>query len=152
MYRLDYGHEEVAARFGADPRIYLTTVKKFIGDADGCVREIVTVGIRWEKNEQGQFAPAEQPGTEGGPAGPASPPRNGLPRTGTGPPQGNGRCLRCPQQHQGRAQEILDEPEGCLCRRRHCRLGQSLVVWAINDGRGAARECDRYLMGQTDLP
>jgi glutamate synthase (NADPH/NADH) small chain len=32
------------------------------------------------------------------------------------------------------------------------RRGQSLVVWAINEGRGAARECDRYLMGETDLP
>ena len=33
-----------------------------------------------------------------------------------------------------------------------CRRGQSLIVWAINEGRGAARECDRYLMGYTDLP
>ena len=33
-----------------------------------------------------------------------------------------------------------------------CRRGQSLVVWAFNEGRGAARECDRYLMGNTDLP
>jgi glutamate synthase (NADPH/NADH) small chain len=33
-----------------------------------------------------------------------------------------------------------------------CRRGQSLIVWAINEGRGAARECDRFLMGQTDLP
>ena len=33
-----------------------------------------------------------------------------------------------------------------------CRRGQSLVVWAINEGRGAARECDRFLMGTTDLP
>ena len=33
-----------------------------------------------------------------------------------------------------------------------CRRGQSLVVWAIHEGRGAARECDRYLMGSTDLP
>ena len=32
------------------------------------------------------------------------------------------------------------------------RRGQSLVVWAINEGRGAARECDRYLMGATELP
>jgi glutamate synthase (NADPH/NADH) small chain len=31
------------------------------------------------------------------------------------------------------------------------RRGQSLVVWAINEGRGAARECDRYLMGSTRL-
>jgi len=33
-----------------------------------------------------------------------------------------------------------------------CRRGQSLVVWAINEGRGAARECDRFLMGKTALP
>ncbi len=33
-----------------------------------------------------------------------------------------------------------------------CRRGQSLIVWAINEGRGAARECDRYLMGPTELP
>jgi len=33
-----------------------------------------------------------------------------------------------------------------------CRRGQSLVVWAFNEGRGAARECDRYLMGETNLP
>jgi glutamate synthase (NADPH/NADH) small chain len=32
------------------------------------------------------------------------------------------------------------------------RRGQSLVVWAINEGRGAAREVDRYLMGETNLP
>ena len=32
------------------------------------------------------------------------------------------------------------------------RRGQSLVVWAINEGRGVARECDRYLMGSTQLP
>ena len=33
-----------------------------------------------------------------------------------------------------------------------CRRGQSLVVWAFNEGRGVARECDRFLMGATDLP
>lgn len=32
-----------------------------------------------------------------------------------------------------------------------CRRGQSLVVWAFNEGRGAARECDRYLMGSSNL-
>ncbi len=33
-----------------------------------------------------------------------------------------------------------------------CRRGQSLVVWAFNEGRGAAREVDRFLMGETSLP
>ncbi len=33
-----------------------------------------------------------------------------------------------------------------------CRRGQSLVVWAINEGRGAARAIDEYLMGSSALP
>jgi glutamate synthase (NADPH/NADH) small chain len=33
-----------------------------------------------------------------------------------------------------------------------CRRGQSLVVWAINEGRGAAKACDQFLMGSSDLP
>jgi glutamate synthase (NADPH/NADH) small chain len=33
-----------------------------------------------------------------------------------------------------------------------CRRGQSLVVWAINEGRGAARSVDQYLMGSSMLP
>src|SRR5204863_2225695 len=63
-YKMDYGQEEAAAKFGADPRVYLTTVKKFVGDANGALKEIVTVEIKWEKNEKGQFIPKEQPGTE----------------------------------------------------------------------------------------
>ena len=62
--KVDYGQEEAAAKFGADPRVYLTTVKKFVGDAQGKVKELVTVEIKWEKNEKGQFVPQEVPGTE----------------------------------------------------------------------------------------
>jgi len=32
------------------------------------------------------------------------------------------------------------------------RRGQSLIVWAINEGREAAREVDLYLMGVSNLP
>jgi len=64
VYKMDYGQEEAAARFGADPRIYLTTVKKFIGDEEGRVKELVTVQIAWERNDKGQFIPKEVPGTE----------------------------------------------------------------------------------------
>src|ERR1051326_5555608 len=63
-YKMDYGQEEAAAKFGADPRVYLTTVKKFVGNANGALKEIVTVEIKWEKNEKGAFIPKEQPGTE----------------------------------------------------------------------------------------
>src|SRR6266853_2824525 len=59
VYRLDYGQEEAAAKFGSDPRIYLTTAKKFIGDEHGHVKEIHTVQIQWERNDKGQFVPKE---------------------------------------------------------------------------------------------
>src|SRR5207302_8417437 len=64
VYRLDYGQEEAAAKFGADPRVYLTTAKKFIGDDNGWVKEVLTVQIQWERNDKGQFVPKEVPGTE----------------------------------------------------------------------------------------
>src|SRR5262245_12262823 len=64
VYRLDYGQEEAAAKFGSDPRTYLTTAKKFIGDEDGRVKEVLTVQIQWERNEKGQFIPKEVAGTE----------------------------------------------------------------------------------------
>jgi len=57
VYKLDYGQEEAAARFGADPRAYVTTVKRFTGTAEGAVKELVTVQIKWEKNANGQFVP-----------------------------------------------------------------------------------------------
>ena len=64
VYKMDYGQEEAAAKFGADPRIYVTTVKKFIGDAEGRVKELVTVEIKWGRNDKVQFVPQEVPGTE----------------------------------------------------------------------------------------
>src|SRR5204863_217940 len=64
VYRLDYGQEEAAAKFGSDPRVYLTTAKKFISDDQGHVKEVLTVQIQWERNEKGQFIPKEVPGTE----------------------------------------------------------------------------------------
>jgi len=70
VYRLDYGQEEAAAKYGDDPRIYLTTVKKFIADDNGAVKGAVTVEIKWDKDAQGRFVPQEIPGTE------KTPPRN----------------------------------------------------------------------------
>src|SRR3954469_12850235 len=64
VYRLDYGQEEAAAKFGDDPRIYLTTAKKFISDDNGHVKGVHLVNIQWDKNEKGQFVPKELPETE----------------------------------------------------------------------------------------
>ena len=63
-YKMDYGQEEAAARFGADPRVYLTTATKFEGDDNGHVKAVHTVQVEWTKNDKGQFIPKNIPGTE----------------------------------------------------------------------------------------
>jgi glutamate synthase (NADPH/NADH) small chain len=137
--------------FGADPRIYLTTVKKFIGDAQGRVKELVTVEIKWERNDKGQFIPKEVPGTEK-----TRPAQLVLLAMGfLGPEQ---TLLKDIGLETDARSNIKAEHEKYTTNLKgvfaagDCRRGQSLVVWAINEGRGAARECDRYLMGYTDLP
>ena len=151
VYRLDYGQEEAAARFGSDPRLYLTTVKKFIGDSHGAVSELLTVQIEWQRNEKGQFAPREVPGTEQlrpaqlvllamGFLGPEQPLLDAL------------NLERDPRTNiKAEFEKYSTNIKGVFAA-GDCRRGQSLVVWAFNEGRGAARECDRYLMGHTDLP
>ena len=150
-YKMDYGQEEAAAKFGADPRIYLTTVKKFVGDAAGNVKELVTVEIKWEKNEKGQFIPQEIPGTEK-----TRPAQLVLLAMGfLGPEQAILKDLALdtdPRSNIKAEHERYTTNLKGVFAAGDCRRGQSLVVWAINEGRGAARECDRYLMGSTDLP
>ena len=150
-YKMDYGQEEAAAKFGADPRIYLTTVKKFIGDAAGNLQELVTVEIRWEKNDKGQFIPQEQPGTEQ-----TRPAQLVLLAMGfLGPEQALLKEINVEVDARSNVkaehEKYTTSLKGVFAA-GDCRRGQSLVVWAINEGRGAARECDRYLMGSTDLP
>ena len=149
--KVDYGQEEAAAKFGADPRMYLTTVKKFVGDAQGNVKELVTVEIKWEKNEKGQFVPKEVPGTEKTrPAGLVL-----LAMGFLGPEQALVKEMGLetdPRSNIKAEHEKYSTSVKGVFAAGDCRRGQSLVVWAINEGRGAARECDRYLMGDTDLP
>jgi len=149
--KVDYGQEEAAAKQGADPRTYLTTVKKFIGNADGAVKELVTVQIKWDKNEKGQFVPVELAGTEK-----TIPADLVLLAMGfVGPEQGILDELKLERDARtnikAEHEKYTTNLKGIFAA-GDCRRGQSLVVWAINEGRGAAREADRYLMGSTDLP
>src|ERR1041385_7933216 len=59
VYKMDYGQEEAAAAYGADPRVYLTTAKKFESDENGQVRAAHLVQIQWDKNDKGQFVPRD---------------------------------------------------------------------------------------------
>lgn len=151
VYRLDYGQEEAAARFGADPRAYHTTVKAFIAGSDGTLTGVETVEVAWSRNAQGQLVPQEQPGTEK-----RLPADLVLLAMGfLGPEQGLLDDLAVARDGRGNVAaeygRYATSVEGVFAA-GDCRRGQSLIVWAINEGRGAARECDRYLMGSTRLP
>ena len=150
-YKMDYGQEEAAAVYGADPRVYLTTAKKFLTDDQGNVSGVHLVEIRWERNDKGQFTPVDIPGTDRvvpaqlvllamGFLGPEQPLLEslGLERD----PRSNIKA------EHGRFNTSIPK----VFAAGDCRRGQSLVVWAFNEGRGAARECDRYLMGSSSLP
>lgn len=150
IYRMDYGQEEAQALYGDDPRVYLTTAKKFIGDDDGNLKAIEICSIDWGKDANGRFVPHDIPAST--------------------------RIVDCQlallaMGFLGPEQPLLDQfgverDARSNVKAAHgkfatsvpgvfaagdARRGQSLVVWAINEGRGAARECDRYLMGRTEL-
>jgi glutamate synthase (NADPH/NADH) small chain len=151
VYKMDYGQEEADAKYGSDPRVYLTTATQFEGDETGHVKAVHTVQVEWTRNEKGQFIPKNLPGTERvlpaqlvllamGFLGPEQPLLDALkierdPRTNIKAEDG---------KHTTSIPGVFAAGD--------CRRGQSLVVWAFKEGRAAARECDRYLMGATDLP
>jgi glutamate synthase (NADPH/NADH) small chain len=151
VYKLDYGQEEAAAKFGGDPRVYLTTAKKFVGDDAGCLKEVHTVQIEWQRNDKGQFVAAEVPGTDQ-----VRPAQLALLAMGfLGPEQPLLEQLAVERDARSNIkaehQKYTTNIRGVFAA-GDARRGQSLVVWAFNEGRGAARECDRFLMGSTDLP
>jgi glutamate synthase (NADPH/NADH) small chain len=152
VFRVDYGQEEAAAVFGQDPRHFSIMTKEFVGDDVGQVQELHTVQIEWTPGNNGS-GPSfrEIPGTEKvWPAqlvllclGYLGPEDTLLDQLGV---KRDGRSNV--KAEYGR---YATSVEGVFAA-GDMRRGQSLVVWAINEGRGAARECDRYLMGETSLP
>ncbi|MBL0224202.1 MAG: glutamate synthase subunit beta [Geobacteraceae bacterium] len=151
IHKIDYGQEEAAALFGADPRVYLTTATRFEGDDDGNVKAVHTVQVSWEKNERGQFIPKPVPGTEK--VLPAQLVLLAMGFLGPEQPLLENLGLERDQRSNVKAEYGMYATSlpGVFAA-GDCRRGQSLVVWAFNEGRGAARECDRYLMGTTELP
>ena len=151
VYRLDYGQEEAAAAFGDDPRVYCMTARRFIGDEHGKLKEVEIVQIEWQKDDKGRFVPKEVPGTEK-----IVPCQLVLLAMGfLGPEDQLLQQLGVERDERSNVKarhEIYSTSIPGVFAAGDCRRGQSLVVWAFNEGRGAARECDRYLMGQTDLP
>jgi len=145
-FKTDYGQEEAAAVYGHDPREFCIMTKKIVGGSTGNVSEVHTISVKWEKDGSGRMIPLEIPGTEKvWPAqlvlicmGFVGPEYNLLKQLGVD--QDNRTNVKTENNRYS------TNVKGVFCA-GDMRRGQSLVVWAINEGREAAKECDAYLMG-----
>jgi glutamate synthase (NADPH/NADH) small chain len=151
IYKLDYGQEEAAALFGADPRQYVTVTKGLVGDASGHVKELHTIEVEWIKNGDGRLAMKEKPDSER-----VWPTELVLLAMGFVGPEKPGLLAELGVALDGRGNVTVDSEkatsiDGVFAAGDMAR-GQSLIVWAIAEGRAAARGVDRYLMGETLLP
>ncbi len=150
VYKVDYGQEEAAAVQGQDPRQYLIQTKRFLKDEAGNLSGLEICDIEW-LHENGRYQPKEKDGSAR-----VIPAQLVLLAMGfQGPEQEivNQFALETDARSNVKADhnQYTTNLPGVFAA-GDMRRGQSLVVWAINEGRGAARECDRFLMGVTHLP
>ena len=146
IYRVDYGHEEASEHFGQDPRTYSILSREFIGDDAGHIKAVKTVEIA--VSADGRFE--ELPGTEK-----EWPADLVILAMGFRHPEAavlQGLGLETDQRSNAKAStsNYRTSTAGVFAA-GDCRRGQSLVVWAINEGRGAAKACDDYLRGEADV-
>jgi glutamate synthase (NADPH/NADH) small chain len=151
VFRVDYGHEESEAKFGRDPREYQILSKEFLVDDQGRLRGIKTVEVAWTKDDEDKWTMSEVKGSEK-----EWPAQLILLSMGfLGPEQYLAEAIGLEVDPRSNFQAIhgkfATNIEGVFAA-GDCRRGQSLVVWAINEGRGAARAIDIYLQGSSNLP
>jgi glutamate synthase (NADPH/NADH) small chain len=124
--------------------------EKFVGDSNGNVKELHTVDVDWDFYS-GSPTPQKREGTER-----VWDVQLVLLAMGfLGPEDAIIEELKLDRDNRSNVKadhgDYTTNMEGVFVA-GDMRRGQSLVVWAINEGRGAARECDLYLMGTSDLP
>jgi glutamate synthase (NADPH/NADH) small chain len=150
IYRMDYGQEEAAAVFGADPRRYAVVTKRFIDDGAGNVKALQTVEVEW-KTEAGRTTMREMPGTEK-----IWPADLVLLAMGFLGPEKPGLLTELGVALDGRGNVVTNAEKQtsvpAVFAAGDMARGQSLIVWAIAEGRDAARGVDKFLMGETHLP
>ncbi len=143
IFRVDYGHAESTDRFGKDPREYSVLSKSFLRDDDGTLKGVVTIDVDHNLNEI--------PGTE---------------RTFEADLVLLSMGFLQPEHYINESLNLDIDARGNFTADNvnfrtsvakvyaaaDCRRGQDLVVRAINEGREAAREIDRDLMGFSELP
>ena len=151
VLKTDYGQEEAIWKFGEDPRVYQTTVREFIKDKKGNVKEAVLVSLSPKKDEKsGRMMMVPVEGTErtvpvqlvliaAGFLGSES----YVTEAFGVETDGRTNVKTAPGAHATSKPGIYTAGD--------MHRGQSLVVWAIAEGRSAAKEADRALMGYTNL-
>lgn len=146
IFRADYAHQEGAAKFGSDPRVYGISTLEFQGDGNGNLTMLKTIDVALDDGKISQIEGSERTWQADlvllsmgylGPEHAVSDPLN--------------------IEYDARSNYLADygkykTGQDKIYAAGDCRRGQSLVVRAINEGREAAREIDRYLMGSTLLP
>jgi glutamate synthase (NADPH/NADH) small chain len=151
IFRVDYGHEEATEKFGHDPRDYCLLSKEFLGDGRGNVKGISAVRVKWSKGADGRMTMEEVAGSEHVVDADLVLLAMGF----LGPEQYLVEALGFDtdprSNYAAQHGQFSTSVEG-LFAAGDCRRGQSLVVWAINEGRGAARAIDVYLQGSSMLP
>ena len=149
-FQVDYGHEEVMVKFGDDPRRFNTQSKEFLVDEAGRVSGISTVRVEW-KRKKGVWVMSEVKDSEK-----VYPCQLVLLAMGfVGPEDTVFSQLKVERNSRSNVKTPEDGFATSIPRlfaAGDCRRGQSLVVWAITEGRQAAREIDYFLMGESHLP
>ncbi len=151
VLKTDYGQEEAIWKFGEDPRIYQTTVKEFIKDEKGSLKEAVLISLSPEKDEKtGRNVMAPVEGSER-----TVPVQLVLIAAGF---LGSQKYVAEGFQVETDARTNIKTAAGEYAASREkvytagdMHTGQSLVVKAIAEGRNAARAVDEALMGYTNL-
>ena len=147
--KTDYGQTECAARFGSDPRVYQTTVKSFLKDETGRLTGAVIARLRPEPDPATGRTRMVPTGEEF-----EYPCQLALIAAGfTGCEAYAAQSFGVPLTERGAA-----ATQGCFATAvpgvfacGDMRRGQSLVVWALREGRDCAAAVDQYLMGYTNL-
>lgn len=150
ILKTDYGQEEAITVFGSDPRIYQTTVKEFIKDKDGALSKVKTVKLESKKDEKtGRFLMSEVPGSEVTLEADMVLIAAGF--LGTQKYVADAFGVMLNERTNVKTTDGYATDVKKVFVTGDMKRGQSLVVWAINEGREAAREIDEFLMGYTNL-
>lgn len=151
VLKTDYGQEEAIAVFGKDPRMYQTTVKEFKKDKNGSLNKVVTVKLEGKKDEKtGRMMMQPLEGSEQ--ELPADVVLIAAGFLGTQDYVAKEFKVKLNQRTN-----VETEPDDHKTSQENVFVagdmhrGQSLVVWAIHEGREAAKQVDGHLMGYTNI-